>query len=101
MNCRRRTCMICGKPDWRSYTPGAKVSFCARITTNAERMSRAGRGVFYREKSLFNELPLPFPVKPPPQKTELAPIQIRDFVYRKLIALSPATRVAKTSPQIH
>jgi hypothetical protein len=100
MNCRRRTCLICGKPDWCSYTPGAKASFRARITTNADRMSRVARGVFYREKSLFNELPLPFPVKPP-QKTELAPIQIRDFVYRKLIAISPATRVGRTSPQIH
>ncbi len=55
-------------------------------------MSRTGWGVFYHEKSLFARSPLPFPAKPPPKKTELAPIEIRDFVYRKLIALSPATR---------
>jgi hypothetical protein len=89
---RHRTCLICGKPDWCSYTPDAKVSFCARITTNADRVSRTGWGVFYHEKSLFARSPLPFPAKPPPKKTELAPIEIRDFVYRKLIALSPATR---------
>ena len=89
---RYRTCLICGKPDWCSYTPDAKVSFCARITTNADRVSRTGWGVFYHEKSLFAESTLPFPAKPPPKKTELAPIEIRDFVYRKLIALSPATR---------
>lgn len=89
---RYRTCLICGKSDWCSYTPDAKISFCARITTNADRVSRTGWGVFYHEKSLFVEQPLPFPTKPPPKKTELAPIEIRDFVYRKLIALSPATR---------
>ncbi len=89
---RHRTCLICGKPDWCSYTPDAKVSFCARITTNADRVSRTGWGVFYHEKSLSARLSLPFPAKPPPKKTELAPIEIRDFVYRKLIALSPATR---------
>jgi len=89
---RHRTCLICGKPDWCSYTPDAKVSFCARITTNADRVSRTGWGVFYHEKSLFARSPLPFPAKPPTKKTELAPIEIRDFVYRKLIALSPATR---------
>jgi len=88
---RHRTCLICGKPDWCSYTPDSKISFCARITTNAERVSRTGWGVFYHEKSLFAESPLPCPAKPP-KNTELAPIEIRDFVYRKLIALSPATR---------
>jgi hypothetical protein len=89
---RHRTCLICGKPDWCSYTPDSKISFCARITTNADRVSRTGWGVFYHEISLFVESSLPFPAKPPPKKTELAPIEIRDFVYRKLIALSPATR---------
>jgi hypothetical protein len=89
---RSRICLICGKTDWCSYTPDAKISFCARITTNADRVSRTGWGVFYHEKSLSARTPLPFPAKPPPKKTELAPIEIRDFVYRKLIALSPATR---------
>ena len=54
-------------------------------------MSRTGWGVFYHEKPLFGEASLPCPKKPPPKKVELAPIEIRDFVYRKLIALSPAT----------
>ena len=89
---RQRTCLICGKPDWCSYTPDAKVSFCARITTNADRVSRTGWGVFYHEKSLSARTPLPFSANPPPKKPQLAPIEIRDFAYRKLIALSPATR---------
>lgn len=59
---------------------------------NADRVSRTGWGVFYHEKSVSAPSTLPFPAKLPPKKTELAPIEIRDFVYRKLIALSPATR---------
>ena len=88
---RHRTCLICGKPDWCSYTPDAKISFCARIINNADRVSRTGWGVFYHEKSLFADAPLPFPAKSPPKKAELAPIEIRDFAYRKLIELAPAT----------
>lgn len=89
---KKRKCLICGKPDWCSYTQDAKISFCARIAAGADRVSRTGWGVFYHGKSLFSEEPLPFPNKPPPKKAELAPIEIRDFVYRKLIALSPASR---------
>ncbi len=92
---RQRTCLICGKPDWCSYTPDSRISFCARIITDADRVSRTGWGVFYHEKSLFADAPLPFPSKPPPKKPELAPIEIRDFAYRKLIALSPATRFSE------
>lgn len=87
---RQRTCLICGKPDWCSYTPDSRISFCARIITNADRVSRTGWGVFYHEKSLFADAPVPFPSKPPPRKAELAPIEIRDFAYRKLIELAPA-----------
>ena len=54
-------------------------------------MSRTGWGIFYHEQSLFGNSPIPFPSKPPTQKVELAPIEIRDFAYRKLIELSPAT----------
>jgi hypothetical protein len=88
---RKRVCLICGKPDWCSYTPDEKISFCARVIDRADRVSRTGWGVFYHEKSLFPVEPLPFPRRPPPKKAELAPIEIRDFAYRKLIELAPAT----------
>jgi len=88
---RKRTCIICGKPDWCSYTPDDKVSFCARISNGADRVSRNGWGVFYHEQSLFGNSPIPFPSKVPIKKPELAPVEIRDFAYRKLIELAPAT----------
>ena len=88
---RKRVCRICGKPDWCSYTPDEKTSFCARVTNSADRVSRTGWGVFYHEKSLFPIEPFPFPRRPPPRRAELAPLEIRDFAYRKLIELAPAT----------
>ncbi|NJM52102.1 MAG: hypothetical protein HC846_01140 [Blastocatellia bacterium] len=51
--------------------------------------------MFHHEKSLFGDKPLPSRSKPPPKKAELAPIEIRDFAYRKLIALSPSTRFSE------
>ena len=88
---RKRVCLICGKPDWCSFTPDEKISFCARITQNANRVSRTGWGVFYHENSFSDFQTLPCPDKPTTKKPELAPIEIRDFAYRKLIELAPAT----------
>lgn len=91
---RKRACRICGKTDWCSYTPDEKISFCAREIVNSDRVSRTGWGVFYHEKTLFpNHVEPPFaPYRDKPQpKPTLAPIEIRDFVYRKIIALAPAT----------
>jgi hypothetical protein len=88
---RQRTCFICGKPDWCSYSPDGNISFCARIVANADRISRTGWGVFYHEKRPFPKIPVHFPVKARNTKPELAPLEIRDFVYRNLLYLSPAT----------
>lgn len=88
---RKRVCLICGKPDWCSFTPDEKISFCARIIQNANRLSRTGWGVFYHDKTFSESRRLPCPDKPPSKKPELAPIEIRNFVYRKLIELAPAT----------
>lgn len=88
---RKRDCRICGKPDWCSYTPDEKISFCARVTIGADRVSRTGWGVFYHETPVFPFEGLPLPRRAPPKKAELAPLEIRDFAYRKLIELAPAT----------
>ncbi|MEP7037999.1 MAG: hypothetical protein ABI891_06620 [Acidobacteriota bacterium] len=51
---RRHPCLICGKPDWCSRTSDESVSFCARITDGADRLSRKERwGVFYHDRALF------------------------------------------------
>lgn len=89
---RRRVCRVCGKLDWCSYTPDEKISFCARIIDNADRVSRTGWGVFYHEKSFRYNPSIPFPFESRLKKrAELAPLEIRNFAYRKLIELSPVT----------
>lgn len=85
--------MICGKPDWCSTTAKETISFCARSTIDADRVSRHGWGVYYDRNSGL-EFSCPF-YRIPSRKVALvsslpAPPRIRDYVYRKLIELSPA-----------
>lgn len=92
---RTRPCLICGKPDWCSRASDDSISFCARVTAGADRLSsKEGWGVFYHDRNLLNQ---PFSKKGEPRnyykpKTEeivSAPLEIRDFIYSTLIRLSP------------
>lgn len=91
---KKRPCCICGKPDWCSTTATGSISFCARSTTNADRISPHGWGVFY---DYVPRLQSKRPFRPIPARKKfahspaLAPPEIRDRVYRKLIELSPAS----------
>lgn len=93
---RARPCLICGKPDWCSRTADDSISFCARVTAGADRLSRKDRwGVFYHESLM------PKPGWESSQNRRgtrklaeailPAPLEIRDFVYSSLIRLSPAS----------
>jgi len=92
---KKRPCDICGKPDWCSTTAEETISFCARSTLNADRISRYGWGVYYRDRHRyvfdFKRNPkLPTKQKKSRSSQTLAPPSIRDRVYRKLIEISPA-----------
>ncbi len=93
---RASPCLICGKPDWCSCTNDAEISFCARVTTGADRLSRKeGWGVYYHDRDLLQN---PFGQKHQPrnfykkQSEEIrpAPLEIRNFIYASLLRLSPA-----------
>lgn len=95
---RKRPCLICGKPDWCSRTANDSISFCARVTAGADRVSRRERwGVFYHDRSLLVK---PFLQKSEPcqpftkQREEIAvaPLEIRDFIYASLLRLSPSSK---------
>ena len=95
---RKRPCLICGKPDWCSRTANDSISFCARITAGADRLSRKERwGVFYHDRSLLDN---PFWKKSAPrqfyqkqtEEIQPAPLEIRDFIYASLLRLSPASK---------
>lgn len=94
---RRHPCLICGKPDWCSRAADDSISFCARVTTGADRLSRRESwGVFYHDREILNH---PFLKtgeprnfhKPQPAEIASAPLEIRDFVYSSLLRLSPAS----------
>ena len=94
---RRQPCLICGKPDWCSLTWDESVSFCARITEGADRLSRKESwGVFYHDRTTLNQSHKKLgESKNHLKKSEeipLAPLEIRDFIYNSLLRLSPASR---------
>lgn len=94
---RKHPCLICGKPDWCSRTANDSISFCARTTSGADRLSRRGGwGVFYHDRSLldnsFRQKNEPRQLcKKQTEEIALAPLEIRDFIYATLLRLSPAS----------
>jgi hypothetical protein len=91
---KKRPCYICGKPDWCSTTATETISFCARSTLNANRVSTHGWGVFYDQISTLDFNPVFFGIRKRKKalvSTPLARPAKRDLVYRKLIELSPAS----------
>lgn len=91
---KKRPCGICGKSDWCSTTTTETISFCARSTSNADRISRNGWGVYYDHSSGW-DLNRGSHRIPKRKKTALSNLLAspyrRDLVYRKLIELSPAS----------
>lgn len=88
---RKSPCQVCGKPDWCSTTVDRDISFCARTTISADRISRDGWGIYYRN---LKEPIVSFNARPTRRRVyskcvSIASIECRDAVYRKLIHLSP------------
>lgn len=93
---RARPCSICGKPDWCSRAPDDSISFCARVTAGADRLSRKERwGVYYHDRELldkpFRKRNEPRNISEPREEITLAPLEIRNFIYSTLIRWSPAS----------
>jgi hypothetical protein len=88
---RRRPCRICGKPDWCVYVrDGERVSICMRMSDGARKINCHGGAIFihdnWREEKGINVR-----VVPDIPQSPIAPVDVRDFVYCRLIELSPAT----------
>lgn len=89
---KKRPCGICGKPDWCSFTRNESISFCARSTTRADRISDQGWGIYYH--SIRKNLTPVYPTKRATGKycfqIQASDQELSDCVYRKLIEMSPA-----------
>lgn len=91
---KRRPCAICGKPDWCSTNAAETISFCARSTLNADRISRHGWGVYYNRYSALNLNQTFYRISKSKRSSVqkvLASAATRDRVYRLLLELSPAS----------
>jgi hypothetical protein len=88
---KRSPCRICGKPDWCSTTKDHNIAFCARSSTNADRLSDKGWGIFYSERRRASRAAYIQPQKQlsRSKSTSVASVEIRNKIYQRLIKLSP------------
>src|SRR5262245_20977475 len=89
---RRRPCRICGKPDWCSYVrcDGERISICMRVSDGARKINRHGGAIFIHD-DWREDRPIDVRVVTAIPQAPIAPVEIRDFVYGRLIEISPAT----------
>src|SRR5262245_3565252 len=88
---RRRPCRICGKPDWCSFTRnGERISICMRVSDGARKINRHGGAIFIHN-DWREDRPIDVRVVTAIPQAPIAPVEIRDFIYSKLIELIPAT----------
>ena len=86
----KRPCRICRRDDWCGFSRDERVSICMRVSDGARRSSKNGGNIHVHDDvaPTFNYQP---PVRSTPQ-IKLAPIEVRDAIYRELIRISPASR---------
>ena len=86
---RKRPCRICHKSTWCGYALDEGTSICMRVSTGARRTSKNGGNIHvhthFAPTFVIPRLPSPSLSIP------LAPIEIRDAVFRELIRISPAS----------
>ncbi|MCI0338693.1 MAG: hypothetical protein L0226_14040 [Acidobacteria bacterium] len=87
---RRRPCRICGKPDWCVFVRDETLSVCMRVSDGARKINRHGGAIFFHD-GWREDKPAGVRVVADLPQSPIAPVEIRDFVYGKLIEISPAT----------
>src|SRR5712691_1281279 len=87
----KRPCHICHKPDWCGYSTDERTSICMRVSDGAKGTARNGGNIHVHNDVPPTNSPR-YNTKPAPPSIEIAPIEIRDDVYRELIRISPAQK---------
>ena len=87
----KRPCRICRKTDWCGYATDERTSICMRVSDGAKGTARNGGNIHVHSDVPPTSSPEK-KRKPPSPSIEIAPIEIRDAVYRELIRISPAQK---------
>ena len=87
----KRPCHICHKPDWCGYATDERTSICMRVSDGAKGTARNGGNIHVHHDVSTTSRPRK-KTKLAPPSVEIAPIEIRDAVYRELIRISPAQK---------
>ena len=91
---KKRPCRICGKPTYCGFSRDEGTSICMRVSAGSRRPSRNGGNIH-----VHPEIPL-ITIRPRiknanSELVSLAPLEIRDAVFREFIRLSPASNYMK------
>ena len=87
----KRPCRICHKTDWCGYATDERTSICMRVSNGAKGTARNGGNIHVHHYASPTSRSRKS-IKPAPPSIEIAPIEIRDAVYRELIRMSPAQK---------
>jgi len=87
---KKRPCRICGKPTYCGFSRDEGTSICMRISAGSRGLSRNGGNIHVHPEIPFITI-RPRIQRPIRQSIPLAPLEIRDAVFRELIRISPAS----------
>src|SRR5216683_4262369 len=87
----KRPCRICHKTDWCGYSTDERTSICMRVSDGAKGTARNGGNIHVHNDVSGTSSPRNKTTSAPPS-IEIAPIEIREAVYRELIRSSPVQK---------
>ncbi len=91
---KKRPCRICGKPTYCGFSRDEGISICMRISAGSRGLSRNGGNIHVHPEIPFITI-RPKIKNANSQLVSLAPLEIRDAVFREFIRLSPASNYMK------
>ncbi len=87
---KKRPCRICNQFTYCGYATDERTSICMRVSTGSRGMSKNGGSIHVHTDVVPTPIIQRSP-RPSAPSIPLAPIDIRDAVFRELIRISPAS----------